>query len=126
MAAPTVFRKVRRFASAAIYAIGGMMVLDNVGLNLGPLIATLGITGLAVALGLQPVIRHFFAGAMVISDGAISIGDYLTLAGGQKGTVLGIGWRTTRMEADNGDVVIIPNGTLVDIIVTKRRSPPLA
>lgn len=115
---------VRRLASAAIYAIGGLMILDNVGLNLGPLIAGLGITGLAVALGLQPIIRHFFAGAMVITDGVIFIGDYIELAGGQKGRVLDISWRTTRMESDNGNLVIIPNGLLVDSIVTKRRSPP--
>lgn len=116
---------VRRFVSAAIYAIGGLMILDNLGLNLGPLIAGLGITGLAVALGLQPIIRHFFAGAMVITDGFISIGDYIELVGGQKGRVVDIVWRTTRIESDNGDAVIIPNGILVDSIVTKRRSPPM-
>ena len=114
---------VRRFLSVVIYGIGALLILDNLGIELSPLLAGLGLGGLAVALALQPTLSNFFAGTYVVADGAISVGDFIELDGGAMGQVVDIGWRTTRINSPAGNVVIIPNSKLVDTIVTNYQAP---
>jgi len=113
----------RRFITLAIYGISALMILDTVGVSISPLIGGLGITGLAVALALQPTLGNFFAGTYVLSDGAISSGDYIELQGGPSGYVIEVGWRSTKIRTWLNNLVIVPNSVLADTIVTNYQVP---
>ncbi len=114
---------LRRVVTVLIYVIGGLMILDNLGIKLSPLIAGLGLGGLALALALQATLSNIFAGASIVADGAIGVGDFIEIQGGPSGTVQAIGWRTTRILTIVGNLVLIPNNKLADSIVTNYQAP---
>ncbi len=115
--------QVRRFALVVVYGIGALIVLDTLGVTISPLLGALGITGLALALAVQPTLGNFFAGTYVLSDGALNVGDYIELAGGPSGYVIEVGWRSTKIRTVYNNMVIIPNSVLSDTIVTNYQSP---
>ncbi len=114
---------VRRVVLVVVYSVTALIVLDTLGVSISPLLGGLGITGLAVALAMQPTLSNFFAGTYVLSDGAINIGDYIELHGGPSGYVVEVGWRSTKIRTWLNNLVIIPNSVLADTIVTNTRSP---
>ncbi len=114
---------VRRFSTVTIYVIGGLLILDNLGVRLSPLIAGLGIGGLAVALALQPTLSNLFASGFVVADGTMGVGDFIELQNGPMGEIVDIGWRSTKVLSPAGNLVIVPNGKLVDTIVTNYQAP---
>ena len=109
---------VRRASNVAILLVGVLLVMDQLGIAISPLLAGLGIGGLAVALALQPLLTNLFAGSYVLSDASIRVGDYVELQSGPGGWVEGIGWRATRLRNADGHLVIVPNATLATAIVT--------
>lgn len=114
---------IRRILSFAILAVGILVVLDDLGIPISPLVAGLGIGGLAVALALQPTLSNFVSGTYVLSDGSIKTGDFIELHGGPSGTVQDVGWRITRIVTVNNNIVIIPNSKLADSVVTNYEQP---
>ena len=104
----------RQIASIVILAMGVLIILDQLGISIAPLVAGLGIGGLAVALALQGTLTNFFAGLNVMTDGSIRVGDIVELESGMIGTVEQIGWRSTRARLLANNMVIIPNGKLAD------------
>ena len=114
---------IRRISMVVIYGVIALITLDTLGVSISPLLGGLGITGLAVALALQPTLGNFFAGTYVLSDGAIHTGDYIELHGGPAGYVLEIGWRSTKIRTWLNNLVIVPNSVLADTIVTNFQGP---
>ncbi len=109
----------RRATNLGVAVLGVLLVLDQLGISISPLLAGLGITGIAVALALQPLLTNLFAGSYVLSDASIREGDVIALAGGPEGRVESIGWRATRLRGPEPDsVVIVPNATLAAATVT--------
>ena len=82
-----MFPLVRRGVLGFVIAVAGMVCLDILGINISPLVAGLGIAGLAVALALQPTLANVFAGAYVVTEGLISVGDYVEMSNGIDGYV---------------------------------------
>ena len=76
---------LRRAAVFLIWGLGALLVLDLLEINISPLIAGLGLGGLAVALALQPTLANLFAGTYVMTEGVISPGDYIEMEGGITG-----------------------------------------
>lgn len=114
---------LRRLLVALVYGIAALVVLDSFGVSISPLLGGLGISGLAVALAVQPTLSNFFAGAYVLSDGAISTGDYIELQGGPAGYVVEVGWRSTKIRTWLNNRVVIPNSIMADTIVTNYSAP---
>jgi small-conductance mechanosensitive channel len=114
---------LRRVADVIIYAIALMIMLDQLQINISPILASLGIGGLAVALALQPTLSNFLSGTYVISDSVIRKGDYIKLDSGFEGTVEEIGWRITKIRHWQGNLVILPNSKLSDAVVTDFEKP---
>lgn len=114
---------IRRVGTILIYIIALLIIIDQMGINISPLLAGLGIGGLAVALALQPTLSNFLAGTYVVSDAVINVGDYITLEGGPEGTVEDIGWRTTKLRHWQGNLIILPNSKLAEAIVTDYEKP---
>ena len=90
-----VLPMLRRAGSVVIYGLGGLLILDLLSINISPLIAGLGLGGLAVALALQPTLANLFAGSYVMTEGVIAPGDYIELASGISGYVVDVSWRST-------------------------------
>jgi len=101
-----------------IYVIGIIMIMAFFGIQITPLLATLGVGGIAIGLALQPTLINFFAGLNLISDKPVQVGDFIEIENGQiQGFVLDIGWRSTRIKTLANAVVIIPNTKLSENII---------
>ena len=74
-----------------LFAIGGMLILDNLGVSLTPLLTTLGIGSLAVAIALQDTLGNAFAGLHIKADRPIEVGQFVRLDNGDEGYVERIG-----------------------------------
>ena len=104
-------------ARAVVYCVGLILILQNFGVAIAPLLTALGVGGLAVALALQPTLSNLFSGLQIIASGKISIGDFIQLEGGQKGFIRDITWRNTTIQTPQNNVIIIPNSKLADSII---------
>ena len=81
-----------------IYSVGVVMALGMLGVAITPLIAGLGIGGIAVALALQPTLSNLFSGVSMVSEGELNVGDFIELDGGPSGFVVGISCAVPRLE----------------------------
>ena len=113
----------RRIVMAMIYALGALLVLDQLNVNISPLIAGLGLGGLAVALALQPTLSNLFAGTYVMTEGVVSQGDYIELENGVAGYVIDVGWRSTRLRTWTNNLVVVPNSRFAETIITNYQGP---
>ena len=114
---------LRRITSAMIYAIGGLLILDLLTININPLVASLGLGGLAVALAIQPTLANLFAGTYVMTEGIIKPGDYIQLEGGTAGYVVEVSWRSTRLRTWGNNLVVVPNAKFAETIITNYNEP---
>ena len=114
---------LRRIGVVLVYGIGAVLMLDQLGINVSPLIAGLGLGGLAVALAIQPTLSNLFAGTYVMTEGVVSPGDYIDLQGGVAGYVVDVGWRSTRIRTWGNNLVIIPNSKFAETIITNYQQP---
>ena len=112
-----------QMAASVTIAMGGLIILDRLGISIAPLVAGLGIGGLAVALALQGTLTNLFAGLSVTTDGSIRVGDYVELEGGMVGAIDHIGWRTTRVRLLSNNIVFVPNSRLASSITTNFNYP---
>jgi small-conductance mechanosensitive channel len=105
-----------------IIALGLLMFLESVGISIGPLLASLGIGSLAIALALQETVKNMFSGLFLIADKPMEVGDYVKLQSGQEGQLFKLGWRSSKFRMLTGEVVVVPNSKLIDSIVTNYRA----
>lgn len=106
-----------------IFLIGILVILGSLGIEITPLLATLGVGGLAVALALQDTLANLFAGFYIAVTKQISIGDYIKLDSGEEGYVTDIHWRATKIKMLANNVVLVPNEKLAKAIVTDYYLP---
>ncbi|MFH1406970.1 MAG: mechanosensitive ion channel family protein [Candidatus Omnitrophota bacterium] len=106
-----------------IFAVGILIILNSLGISITPILATLGVGGLAVALALQETLSNIFAGFHIIVARQVRIGDYIKLESGEEGYVTDINWRTTQVRMLPNNVVLIPNAKLAQAIVTNFYLP---
>lgn len=104
---------VRRGILGVIWAIGILMALRNVGVDVGALIAGLGIGGLAFALAAQDTIKNIFGGITIFTDRPFRIGDRVKVDGFD-GFIEDIGIRSTRLRTLEKRLVTIPNYKIVE------------
>lgn len=95
-----------------LITLGLLVVLGTLGVSITPLIASLGITSLAVALALQPTLENVFSGIQLVTDKPIRMGDFIELESGEQGFVEKIGWRSTWVRMLQNNTVILPNSVL--------------
>jgi len=114
---------LRRAAVVLVYGVGGLLVIDLFGFSISPLIAGLGLGGLAVALAIQPTLANLFAGTYVMTEGVVSPGDYVELDGGMTGYVVEVGWRSTRIRNWRNNLVVVPNSKFAETIITNYQRP---
>jgi small-conductance mechanosensitive channel len=110
-----------------IGALAIITALESLGVPVTPLLTTLGVGSLAVALALQDTLANFFAGLYLLADRPIRNGDYIKMndaagAGGE-GFVESIGWRSSRLRTMANNTIIVPNTKLSQAILTNFHLP---
>ncbi len=113
----------RRFSRIIFSIIALLFILDMWGVKIGPLLASLGIAGVAVAFALQNTLGNIFGGISLIVDKSITVDDFIKLDDGTQGFISEIGLRSTRIKSPDGDLIIIPNGKLADSKIYNYHRP---
>jgi len=110
---PVVMTMLSWFARTMVWALLLLALLDNVGVNVTAFIASLGIGGIAVALGLQNVLKDLFASLAIGLDKPFEIGEFIQF-GDFLGTIVHVGIKTTRLRSLSGEEISISNSALLD------------
>jgi small-conductance mechanosensitive channel len=117
----TVGQLIVRIGSAVILVIAALMVLGELGVNIGPAIAGLGLVGIAVGLGAQTLVKDWLAGIFVVLENQYSYGDLVRI-GGVEGTVEDFSLRRTLLRDADGSFHTVPNGQILVATRLSRRS----
>ena len=113
----------QRFSRITISFIGLIFVLGAWGVQVGPLLASLGIAGIAVAFALQSTLGNIFGGISLIVDRSVTVDDFIKLDDGTEGFVIDIGLRSTKIKGRDGDLIILPNGKLAESKIYNYHKP---
>lgn len=106
-----------------IFGVGILVILNSLGIAITPILATLGVGGLAMALALQDTLSNLFSGFHIIIAKQVKVGDYIKLNSGEEGYVTDITWRTTKIKMLPNNVVLVPNEKLTKTILTNYYLP---
>ena len=112
--ATTLSHLLRSATTVVVWTIAGVMILGELGVALGPLIAGAGIAGVALGFGAQSLVKDFISGTFMLIEDQYGVGDIVD-AGEATGTVEAVSLRTTRLRDVNGTVWHIPNGNILRI-----------
>jgi len=107
---------------AAFIFIGAATILQIWGIEVGPILAGLGLFGVAVALGAQDLFKNLIAGLLIIAEKRFNKGDWIRVDGTVEGTVESIGFRSTVVRRFDKAPVFVPNARLSDSAVTNFSS----
>lgn len=97
-----------------IWVIVAVTVLGQLGVAIGPIIAGLGVVGIAVGFGAQSLIKDFFTGAFIILENQMRVGD-IVIIGADGGVVEKMSLRITQIRSLNGHLITIPNGEIAKV-----------
>ena len=104
---------VRKTLKIITIIAGGLFILQNLSVNVGSLLAGLGIGGVAVALAAKDTVANFFGSIMIFIDRPFQIGDWVAL-GKMEGIVEEVGFRSTRIRTFYNSVVTVPNAKFME------------
>ncbi len=119
----TIFNFVRKVINAIIVIVAILLILMSFGVKITPLLAGLGIGGIAIALALKPTLENFFSAIYLSTDRPIRIGDFIELDDKVSGHVTDIGWRTTRIKTWDNNHLIIPNSKISSAVLRNYNAP---
>jgi small-conductance mechanosensitive channel len=100
-----------------------IVVLSLWRINITPVIASAGIAGAAVAFAAKDTIANFFGGISVFVDKPFKIGDYIVLDKGERGEVVAIGVRSTRIRTRDDILITIPNAIIANSKIINESAP---
>ncbi|MCS6896570.1 MAG: mechanosensitive ion channel family protein, partial [Nitrospira sp.] len=107
--AETLTSVLRDVARVFIIAVGTMMVLSEIGIDLKPLLAAAGLGGLAIGFGAQSLVKDVISGFFILLEDSIAVGDVVEIAG-VSGAVEEVRLRTITLRDVSGNVHVVPNG----------------
>jgi MscS family membrane protein len=107
---------IRKTLKTALIVIAVLFILQNLDVDVGSLLAGLGIGGLAFALAAKDTLANFFGSLMIFVDRPFQIGDWVKL-NGVEGTVEEVGFRSTRVRTFYQSLVTIPNSSVADSVI---------
>ena len=106
----------KKISKGAVFVLFALIFLQNIGLNVNSLLASLGIGGLAFALAAKDSLGHFFGGLSVILDKPFYVGDWIVCEG-VEGVVEDIGFRSTKIKTFYDSVITVPNSQLANFTI---------
>lgn len=107
----TIVRLIKQAALLVLWLTILLIILQDVGVKIGPIIASAGIAGVAVGFGAQNLVRDVISGFFIILENQIRVGD-VAVVNGTGGLVERINFRTTVLRDLSGTVHVFPNGTI--------------
>ncbi len=117
--AATLGKVIRNITRILVWGVAVMMILEELGIDIGPILAGVGLMGLAVGFGAQSLVKDFIAGMFVLIENQYNVGDVIKVASAS-GLVEKITLRATTLRDYEGSVHIIPNGA-IDVVTNKTR-----
>jgi small-conductance mechanosensitive channel len=112
--AQTIGQVLRSVATAIVFAVAALLVLGEIGINLGPLLAGAGIAGVAIGFGAQSLVKDFLSGMFMLLEDQYGVGDVIDV-GEAIGTVEAVTLRSTRLRDTEGTVWHVPNGQIMRV-----------
>ncbi|MHA7282700.1 mechanosensitive ion channel family protein [Arthrobacter sp. TMS2-4] len=112
--AETIGGLLSSVAALTIAIIAGLMAIDTLGFNIGPILASVGIVGIAIGFGAREVIRDAFLGFFITIEDQYGIGDTIEV-GDTVGVVQSLGLRITRMVDQDGAIWYVRNGDITKV-----------
>ncbi len=109
----TLISITRATVKVLLWVVGGMLIVQEFGIDIGPLVAGASVVGVAFGFGAQSLVKDFVSGLFIIMENQYRVGDVVTVAG-ESGTVQAITMRETILRNLDGHVIHIPNG-LVEV-----------
>ncbi|MFC7386679.1 mechanosensitive ion channel family protein [Sphaerisporangium rhizosphaerae] len=109
--AETLGSVLRSLISVIVFGTAAMMILGRFGLNLTPILTSVGILGVAVGFGAQELVKDFIAGMFMLMEDQYGVGDMID-TGTAVGTVEAVTLRITRLRDADGRVWYVRNGTI--------------
>jgi small-conductance mechanosensitive channel len=114
---------ITNLAKAAVVLLGGLVILDTLGLSITPLITALGVGGVAVGLALQDTLGNLFAGIHILLSRQVRPGDFVRLSSGEEGYVQDVTWRYTTVRQLPNNLTIVPNSKLASTVTANFNLP---
>jgi len=107
-----------------IIVVGSMMIVLGIWkVDITPLLASAGIAGVAIALAAKDTLSNFFGGISIFVDKPYKIGDYIVLDQGERGAVVNIGIRSTRIKTRDDILISIPNSIIANTKIINESAP---
>ncbi len=101
-----------------VIVLGSVAILELWGIRVGPVIAGLGLFGVAVALGAQDLFKNLISGIMILMEKRFTVGDVILVSGEVEGVVEQIGFRSTLVRRFDSTPVMVPNYKFAEQSVT--------
>lgn len=108
----TALHGINLLVSIALWVVGILLVISNLGFNVTSLVTSLGIGGIAVALAAQNILADIFSSFTLYFDRPFEIGDFVKIGDTDSGTVKKIGIKTTRIKTPQGQELVVSNQEL--------------
>lgn len=112
--ADTLANVSKNVTAVAIAGIAFVMILAELNINIAPIIASLGVAGLAAGIGAQTIIKDVVAGVVMLFEDVVAVGDYVDLEYAE-GTVENINLRVTQIRGLNGVLWTVRNGEIIRV-----------
>jgi moderate conductance mechanosensitive channel len=107
----TLLPILRNMLFVFIFVLAGLMGLASLGVEIGPLIASAGVIGVAIGFGAQTIVRDIISGMFYLFDDAFRVGEYIQ-SGNYRGVVEGFSLRSVKLRHQNGPLYTVPFGVL--------------
>src|SRR5262245_51374244 len=115
----TVINASRNFGLVVVVLVAGMLILNELGISMVPILATAGVAGFALAFGAQSLIKDYFSGFFLLIEDQIRVGDVVEILG-KAGEVEQVTLRYVRLRDGDGYVHFVPNGEIKTVINRTR------
>jgi small-conductance mechanosensitive channel len=115
----TLLPLIRTTLAITVTVVAGLMVLSEVGVNIGPLLAGAGIVGVAIGFGSQKLVQDVITGVFLLLENTMQVGDVVKV-GDQSGVVESLSVRTIRLRTEDGSVVVLPFSAVTTVINMTR------
>jgi len=122
-ASSEAFLLSQNIGMASIAILGGLAIMSVWGINLTPLLASAGIAGIIIGLAAKDTLANFFGGISLFLDRPFKHGDYIVLSSGERGRVVDIGLRSTRIVTRDDILITVPNSVIINTKIINESAP---
>jgi len=117
---------IEKILKALVVILAVIFIFDAWNINIGPVLATAGIAGVALALAVKESLANIIGGIQLVLDKTFKVGDKVQLESGEVGVILDIGLRTTKLKTYDNEVIYIPNSYLANSKIKNYSQPDLS